>query len=179
MKVACKICLFLLMIFLIVGCAHKSDNQEIDADAFVRFFSAQSKCRAYIDALVEPVVVNLSAITTPEEMRVWIAEQPAGDFSDLVAGVQAATVRRGPIDPVNESDQLEVSRKLSLVLSQRSDYTIACDATAPMELLADLLYLRLGGNESRFAEEFRRRGIADSWDQKWILTTTLLAGSLK
>lgn len=174
-----KLCRTILIIILIVGCAHKPDVQEMDADGFVRSFAAQSKCRAYVNALVEPVLGNLSEITTPEGIRVWLAEHPGGGFSDLVTDVQAATSRQGPIDPTRESDQLEVSRKLSFVLSQRADYSVACDATVPMEILADLLYIRLGVAESRLADEFRRRGIVDSWDQKWVLTTTLLAGGLK
>lgn len=73
-----RISCFLLLISIIglSGCTVASGVREIDAQKFLRFFASQRVCMEYIDGLVTPAIEALSSMETPEQMRVWIHENP-------------------------------------------------------------------------------------------------------
>lgn len=169
--------LIMLLASSMAGCASEHQVRELDADAFSGHFSAQRACKAYIDSLVAPAAEKLSEKRTPEQMRAWLHEHRDEDaFSELVARVQNDTVALGALDPRRESDQLKVTMRLSEALRERPDFEASSCGSDVREFVMESLYLGVGGEDAPVADELRQRGIDGSWDQRWVLLTSLMAG---
>lgn len=170
--------LFVLLASSMAGCASESQIRELDPHAFSQHFAAQRACKVYVDSLVMPAAEKLSAKRTPEEMRVWLSEHPDNAFSELVTRVQDDTVAQGALDPRRESDQLAVTMRLFEVLRGRPDFEASSCGSDVREFVMESLYLGLGGEDAPVAAELRQRGIEDSWEQRWVLLASLMAGVL-
>lgn len=176
MKTICNLSLLMLLASSMAGCASESQIRELDPDAFSRHFSAQRACMAYIDSLVAPIAEKLSAKRTPEEMRAWLHEHQDNAFSELVARVQRDTVAQGALDPRRQSDQIKVTMRLFEVLRERPDFQASSCGSDVREFVMESLYLGIGGERAPVVNELRQRGIEGSWEQRWVLLTSLMAG---
>ena len=171
--------LFLLVLLAssMAGCASENQIREIDPDAFSGHFSAQRTCKVYIDSLVAATAEKLAMKRTSEEMRAWLHDHQDDDaFAKLVARVQRDTVVHGALDPRRESDQLKVAMRLFEVLRERPDFEESSCGSDVREFVMESLYLGIGGEDAPVADELRQRGIEGSWEQRWVLFTSLMAG---
>jgi hypothetical protein len=166
----------ILLAISMFGCAGELEVRELDPNAFSRHFVAQQACMSYVDSLVAPAIKQLSLMRNPEDMRAWISEHPRNSFSELVAQVQRNTMAQGALNPRIEADQIKVAAQLFEVMKMRADFEKSSCGPDVREHVMESLYLGLGGESSLVSAEFRRRGIGDSWEQRWVLLTILMAG---
>lgn len=168
----------LIFTSLISGCMGEGGIREIDSGKFINYSSAQVACKNYIESLITPVTNNISTKKTLWEMRAWIDENQEYDFSRIVRQVQNQTKKYNLIDPKNELDQMKVAAILFDVLSVRSDFKESMCGPDVREYVMESIYLGIGGEDSVVSQDFSRNGIDDSWKQRWILMTMLMAGYL-
>ena len=177
MKTMRYVFLLTLLASSMTGCARESQIRELDPEAFSGHFTAQRACKAYIGSLVAPTAEKLSVMRTPEEMRAWLHEHQDEDaFSELVVRVQSETILLGVLDPRRESDQLKVTMRLFDALKERPDFESSSCGSDVREFVMESLYLGVGGEDAPVADELRQRGIEGSWEQRWVLLTSLMAG---
>lgn len=160
------------------GCAKDSQEMEMSVDAFHGHFAAQRACKAFVDSLVGPAIVGLTAQRSVADMRSWIQEETTNTFAIVVREVQSASIEN-PVDPKSESDQLRLASALDDALRDFPGFgSSSCDSDV-REYVMESLYLGMGGPESEVAKELRSLGITGEREQRWVMITSLLAGTLQ
>lgn len=178
MRARRRLGLRMLLACSMTGCASDHQVHELDPDEFSMHFSSQRSCKKYIDTIVIPTAQKISAKETREEMRAWLHNHPDDAFSELVARVQSDTLAHGALNPRRESDQMRVSMQLYEALRERPGFEASLCGPDVREFVMESLYMGVGGESAPVVAELRRRGIEDSWEQRWVLLTSLMAGDL-
>jgi hypothetical protein len=178
MKARCCFAFLVLFGFSLVGCAAEQRDEELNADAFNAHFADQRACGIYIDHLVRPLTKALAAEATVEGMRSLLQENASDRFAALVARVQGRAAKDGPLDPRREADQLKVTGYLFDELSKLPDFEQSRCSTDVREAVMEALYLGIGGQDARVIEQLLRAGAKGNWEQRWVLLTALMAGTL-
>lgn len=161
------------------GCASNEHSGYLDEDAFSRHFAGQESCMRYVNSTVGPASERLSAFRMPEEMRSWINDNEGRDpFARLVKRMQRETAELGVIDPRQEADQLAVTSRIFAALEEDADFRSSSCGADVREFFMESLYRGVGGEAAPVAEEIRRRGTGDVTEQRWVLLTALMAGSI-
>lgn len=169
---------FLVLLVFLISIGACASQSRSDAPASLEPFSASMRsCKASMDEQVLPIATEMASIESVAEMRHWIDVDHSHYFSSVIRKVRSRTVAMGRIDPIVAADQIRVIQALSDELERDANFP-ACGADV-RDYVMESLFVGLGGERALVMNELRKDGVTAVAEQKWVLLTALLAGSLK
>lgn len=176
MKVFRAVHCIALTLFL-VGC-NGANLREIDDDAFLKHFAAQSRCQGYIDALLAPSTSALSKLSTRQEMRGWFDNHPQDEFAKVVLDVRLGALRDRPMDPAADADSDALVVRMANAIEKAAGYSESGCGAAVQDIVLDSFYRGVGGSRPAVNAWVNRNGRLGEFEQRYLLMATMLAPSV-